>query len=87
MFVLISPNIIVEKEKKKFACSHDSSILVKLPNLRKKRPELVEAIWNLSKPEASIKLNTEPCFELGAQVVPAAPCAGDRCIPAAVTQG
>jgi hypothetical protein len=34
-----------------FACLHDSSVLVKLPNLRKKRPKQAEAGRDSSKPE------------------------------------
>lgn len=72
-----------------FACSHVSSVLVKPPNLRKKRRELVEAGRDLSKPgylRLLLSLDTEPCFGLGAELVAAASCAGDRCLLAAVTQ-
>ena len=80
---------MLRRGRNRFACSHVSGALVKLSNLRKKRPELVEAGWDLSKSgclRLLLSLDTASCFGLEDELVVVASCAGDRCGPAAVTQ-
>lgn len=79
---------MLRRGRNRLACSHVSSVLEQLSNSRKKRPELVEAGWDLSKPSCLrllLSLDTVSYFGLEDELVVVASCAGGRCGPAAAT--